>query len=176
MQEESNYAKSYKLYASYSKSDVLFYYLFVLSTYRYLPGKTVMSWEWNSIHHKTGFSLVEVLVASLVFILGASASLRVLSSSIQSTQNSIEIEEVLMLAIAEIEQQRSRVMPVSNNELIGDYVRETVVSGCTFTGTTMSCFSPCNETVPICEIVVTVTNPITNEVETLTTLTLIEQL
>ena len=125
---------------------------------------------------RTGFSLVEVLAASVVFVLGATASLRVLSSSLQSTQGSIEIEELVTLATSAIEQQRSRLLPAAITETIGDYTRTTAVSGCTFTGTTMSCSSSCDNTVPVCKIVVTVTNTVTNDTETLTTMKMTEQL
>ena len=125
---------------------------------------------------QAGFSLVEVLAASVIFVLGASASLSVLSNSLQSTQGSIEIEEIVTLATAAIEQQRSRLIPTGGTETIGDYTRNTTVSGCTFTGTTMSCSTTCDATVPVCEIVVTVTNTVTNETETLTTMKLTEQL
>lgn len=125
---------------------------------------------------QAGFSLVEVLAASIIFVLGATASLTVLSSSLQSTRGSIEIEESVTLATAALEQQRSRLLPTGGTETIGDHTRTTTVSGCTFTSTTMSCTSPCNATVPVCEIVVTVTNTVTNETETLTTIKLTEQL
>ena len=125
---------------------------------------------------QAGFSLVEVLAASVIFVLGATASLTVLSNSLQSTRGSIEIEEIVTLATAAIEQQRSRLLPTAGIETIGDYTRTTAVSGCTFTGTTMSCSSSCNDTVPVCEIVVTVTNTVTNETETLTTMKMTEQL
>ena len=125
---------------------------------------------------KSGFSLVEVLAASLIFVLGASASLTVLSNSLSSTRGSIEIEEGVTLATAAIEQQRSRLLPTGGTETIGDFTRRTEVNGCTFSGTVLSCTSTCTTTVPVCEIVVTVTNTVTNETETLTTMKLTEQL
>ncbi len=125
---------------------------------------------------QAGFSLVEVLAASLIFVLGASASLTVLSNSLQSTKGSIEIEEIVTLATAALEQQRSRLLPSGGTETIGNHTRNTAVSGCTFTGTTMSCSSACDDTVPVCEIVVTVVNTVTNETATLATMKLTEQL
>lgn len=135
-----------------------------------------MIWNLRIKKLRSGFSLVEVLAASTIFVLGASASLKVLSSSIQSTQGAIEIEKIVTLATAEIEQQRSRLLPSAMNKTIGDFTLNTAVNGCNFTGTRISCLSTCNDKVPVCKIVVTVTNTVTNEVETLTTLKLTEQL
>ncbi|MGK7912824.1 MAG: prepilin-type N-terminal cleavage/methylation domain-containing protein [Synechococcus sp.] len=125
---------------------------------------------------RSGFSLVEVLAASLIFVLGATASLNILSNSLQSTRSSIEIEESVTLATAAIEQQRSRLLPTGGIETIGDYTQTTTVTGCRFTGTTMSCAVTCDETVPVCEIVVTIVNTVTNETETLTTMKMTERL
>ena len=127
-------------------------------------------------HHLRGFSLVEVLVSTVIFALGASASLTVLFNSINATSDSIEVEETVALGIEAIEHQRASLLPTASTETIGDYTRTTTVAGCSFVGTTLTCNDPCDAAATVCRVVVSVTDNLTNETRTITTMKLAEEL
>ena len=123
-----------------------------------------------------GFSLTEVVVSTVIFSLGLSASLTVLANAISTTRGSIEMEKSVSLAIEGIEQQRARFLPESANTTIDSYTRTTTVTGCSFIGTTLSCVGACDRGDDVCQVVVTVTETTTNAANTITTLKLSEAL
>ena len=118
------------------------------------------------ILYSRGFSLVEVLAATVVLAVGVSASVASTNAALNTTRRSQDSGSLATIAQAEMERQRSLALPVAVPAFSqGGVTRSVEVRGCDFTGTVLACPSgaTCNDTNPACYILVTVSSDATNE-------------
>ena len=113
-----------------------------------------------------GYSLVEVMAATVILAIGVSASVAAMNTALNTTRQSQNSGSLASIAQAEMERQRSLTLPVSVAEFSqGGVTRSVEVTGCNFAGTVLSCTpaTNCTDTNPACSIVVTVSADGTTE-------------
>ncbi|MEL7083253.1 MAG: prepilin-type N-terminal cleavage/methylation domain-containing protein [Cyanobacteria bacterium P01_A01_bin.3] len=132
----------------------------------------------HQVHDIRGFTLIEVMAATMILAVGVAASVAAMNASLNTTRRSQDSGNLTAVAQAEMERQRSLLLPVDVAiESENGIARSVEVAGCEFAGTELSC-SPgtdCTDTSPACQIDITVTSDSTAETLEITSIKAISQ-
>ena len=120
-----------------------------------------------------GFTLVEVMAATIILAVGIAASVAAMNASLNTTRQAQDSGSLTAVAQAEMERQRSLPLPVPvllASE--GGISRSVEVFGCEFAGTVLTCpaTTSCTDASPACQVNVTVTADDTAETLQITTI------
>ncbi len=124
------------------------------------PYKNSLLFRMTPARHLRGFSLGEVMVATLILSIGVSAAVASLNTSLRTTQKAQDGGSLATVAQSEMERQRSLPIPVAVPATSEAGITRTVaVRGCNFTDTDLTCLPSvsCTAANPACQIIVTVT-------------------
>ncbi|MGK7913408.1 MAG: prepilin-type N-terminal cleavage/methylation domain-containing protein [Synechococcus sp.] len=137
-----------------------------------------MPFNRDRIRGIQGFTLVEVMAATVILAVGVSASVASMNASLNTTRDAQDSGSLTAIAQAEMERQRSLPLPTDVPVISEAGISRSVeVLGCEFMGTELSCSTStdCTDTNPACQINVTVTAESTAETLEITTIKAISQ-